>query len=369
MTNPLLFQPTTLRGLEVRNRLWVAPMCQYAVEERDGVPRDWHMLHIGGMARGGAGLVVVEATAVAADGRISPEDLGLWNDEQADAFAPIVSVAQAQGAKVSVQLAHAGRKASSHRDWPGEPRGSVSEEDGGWETVGPSPIAFSDAYTAPRELTVAEIAEHVELFAAAADRAVRAGFDAVEIHAAHGYLLQSFLSPLSNKREDEYGGPLENRARFTREVIAEIRGRHPELPIMVRISGTEWVDGGFDVQDAATVSAWFAEDGADLVHVSSAGNTPVSNIKPGPSYQVPLAAHIRDELSASVATSGTKVGAVGMISTASQAEAVLVTGQADVVFLGRPIMANPHLPLAWAAELHSPAAADFVPPAYHRARY
>ncbi|GAA1327676.1 NADH:flavin oxidoreductase/NADH oxidase [Leucobacter albus] len=362
MPNPLLFQPYTLRGLEVRNRLWVAPMCQYAVAERDGVPRDWHLQHIGGLARGGAGLVVIEATAVVAEGRISPEDLGLWNDEQEAAFSRLATIAHAHGAKIAVQLAHAGRKASTFKNWPGEPVGSVPHEAGGWATVAPSAVSFGEGYAEPRALTTAEIAGLVTAFADAADRAVRAGMDAVEIHAAHGYLLQEFLSPLSNRREDDYGGPLEHRARFTREAIQAIRHRHPELPIIVRLSGTEWVDGGFDVEDAATVSAWLAADGADLVHLSSAGNTPAAPIPVGPSYQVPLAARVRE-------AGHLPTGAVGLITSAAQAEGVLATGQADIVYLGRPLLANPHLPLQWAAELRAPSAAGLVPPAYHRARF
>lgn len=362
MANPLLFQPFTLRGLEVRNRLWVAPMCQYSATNQDGVPRDWHDQHIGALARGGAGLVVVEATAVTPEGRISPDDLGLWNTEQQDALARLVRIAHSHGAKLAVQLAHAGRKASTYRNWPGEPAGTVPEEAGGWPTVAPSAVSFGDGFAPPRELSASEIGELVGAFADAADRAVAAGIDAVEIHAAHGYLLQEFLSPLSNLRTDEYGGELAGRARFLREVIRAIRARHPELPILVRISGTEWVAGGFDADDAAVVAAWCAEDDADLVHVSSAGNTPSVTIPLGPGYQVPLAQRVRD-------AGPLPVGAVGLITSAAQAESILVTGAADIVFLGRPLLANPQLPLAWAAELRAPAAAALVPPQYHRASF
>lgn len=362
MAHPLLFQPFTLRGLEVRNRVWVSPMCQYSVAERDGVARDWHDQHIGGLARGGAGLVVTEATAVVPEGRISPEDLGLWNEEQEHAFARLAGIAHALGAAIAVQLAHAGRKASTYRSWPGEPSGSVPVEEGGWETVGPSPLSFGEQFATPRELTVAGIADIVRAFSDAADRAVRAGVDAVEVHAAHGYLLQEFLSPLSNERGDAYGGSLENRARLTREVVRAIRGGHPELPILVRISGTDWVEGGFEAEDAATVAGWLAEDGADLIDVSSAGNSPRSVIPVGPSYQVPLAARVRRG-------GPLPVGAVGLITAAAQAEGILVAGSADVIFLGRALLANPHLPLQWAAELRAPDAAALVPPQYHRARF
>lgn len=362
MPNPLLFQPFSLRGLEVRNRLWVSPMCQYSVAERDGVPRDWHLQHIGGLARGGAGLVVVEATAVVPEGRISPEDLGLWNGEQEQAFARLATVAHSHGAAIAVQLAHAGRKAGTFKGWPGEPHGSVPVAEGGWETVGPSPVRFDEHHTEPRELTVAEIGELVQAFAAAADRAVRAGFDAIEVHAAHGYLLQEFMSPLSNQRSDDYGGSVENRARFTREVVRAIRGNHPGLPILVRVSGTDWIEGGFDVEDAALVSGWLAADGADLIDVSSGGNSPSIRISAGPSYQVPLADRVRRE-------GHLPVGAVGAITSAQQAEGILVTGQADIVFLGRPLLTNPHLPLQWAADLRAPSAPALVPPQYHRARF
>ncbi|MGO2140520.1 MAG: NADH:flavin oxidoreductase/NADH oxidase [Leucobacter sp.] len=362
MPNPILFQPFSLRGLEVRNRLWVSPMCQYSVTERDGVPRDWHLQHIGGLARGGAGLVVVEATAVVPEGRISPEDLGLWNEQQESAFARLAGIAHSHGAAIAVQLAHAGRKAGTYKWWPGEPHGSVPVDAGGWETLGPSALAFDEHHTEPRALTSAEIAALVESFADAADRAVRAGFDAIEVHAAHGYLLQEFLSPLSNQRTDEYGGSLENRARFVREVVRAIRERHAELPILVRISGTDWVTGGFEAEDAAVLSGWLAEDGADLIDVSSGGNSPSISISAGPSYQVSLAARVRRE-------GHLPVGTVGLITSAAQAEGILVTGQADVVFLGRPLLANPHLPLQWAAELRAPSATTLVPPQYHRARF
>ena len=361
MANPLLFQPFTLRGLQVRNRLWVAPMCQYSVAERDGIPRDWHLQHIGGLARGGAGLVVVEATAVVPEGRISPEDLGIWGEEHERAFRRVVDIAHSHGARIAVQLAHAGRKASTYKAWPGLPTGTEPVESGGWEPVAPSAIRFSEAHAVPRALDTAELPALVDAFVAAAGRAVRAGFDAVEVHAAHGYLLHEFLSPLSNDRTDEYGGPLENRARLLREVVRGVRAAHPELPMLVRISASEWTADGFEVEEAASVADWLAEDGADLVDVSSAGNLPVAPPRVGPSYQVPLAERVgRGPL---------PVGAVGLITSAQQAESILVTGQADVVFLGRPLLTNPHLPLQWAAELRAEDAADLVPPQYHRARF
>ena len=358
MADPLLFRPFTLRGLETRNRLWIPPMCQYSVPERDGVPRDWHLVHIGALARGGAGMVIVEATAVVPEGRISPQDTGLWNDEQAAAFSRIVDIAHSHGAKIAVQLAHAGRKASTHPALPGFPSGSVPAAEGGWQTVAPSPIRFSDVFDAPRELGLDELPGVIEAFVAAAGRAVKAGFDAVEIHAAHGYLLNQFLSPLSNMREDAYGGSIENRARLAREVVRAIRAAHPELPMLVRISATDWVDGGFTVDDAVIVSEWFKEDGADLIDVSSGATSAQARIPVGPSYQVQLAAQVRE--------AGLPVAAVGLITSAAQAEGILVSGQADVVLVGRAALADPHLPIRWARELQAESAAALVPPQYAR---
>lgn len=344
----------------MRNRLWVSPMCQYSVAAEDGIPRDWHLVHIGALARGGAGLVTVEASAVLPEGRISPRDLGLWSDAHTPAFARLAEIAHAHGARISVQLGHAGRKASSHPWLPGFPSGGQSVADGGWQTVGPSGLPFGD-YPAPRALTGDELPAIVAAFVAAADRAVAAGFDAVEVHAAHGYLLHSFLSPFSNRREDEYGGPLAGRARLLREIVRTIRDRHPDLPVMVRVSATEWVDGGFDLAECGQLVEWLAADGADLIDVSSAANLPSAPIPVGPSYQVPLAAALR--------SGPLPVGAVGMITSAAQAESVLATGQADIVSLGRPLLADPQLPLRWAHELRAPGAADLVPGPYHRARF
>lgn len=359
MADPLLFRPIRLRDLEIRNRLWVAPMCQYSVTERDGIPRDWHLQHIGGLARGGAGLVVVEATAVVPEGRISPQDLGIWGEEHVPAFARLAEVAHAHGARIGIQLAHAGRKASTHPSLPGAGTGSVAPADGGWETVAPSAIPFPGLAT-PRALETAEILQLIEDFRAAARRAVTAGFDVLEVHAAHGYLLHEFLSPLSNLRDDEWGGPLAGRARLVREIVRAIRADHPDTPIAVRVSASEWVEGGFEAAEARELAAWLAADGADLIDVSSGGNVADAPIPVGPSYQVPLAAQLRGPL---------PVGAVGLITSAPQAEGILATGQADVVSLGRPLLTNPHLPLAWAHELRAPGAAGLVPPQYARARF
>lgn len=360
MANPLLFRPFNLRGVEVRNRLWVSPMCQYSVPEEDGVPRDWHLQHIGALARGGAGLVMVEATAVVPEGRISPRDLGLWDDAQVPAFARLAGIAHAHGARIGVQLAHAGRKGSTYPWLPEFEGGSQPIDAGGWQTVGPSALPFGD-YATPRTLTAFELPGIVAAFVASAGRAVAAGFDVLELHAAHGYLLHSFLSPFSNQRDDEYGGDLAGRARLLREITHAVRTAHPEVPLVVRISATEWVDGGFDLSEATQVVEWLAEDGADLVDVSSAANIPKAAIPVGPSYQVPLAAALRG--------GPLPVSTVGMITSAAQAESILATGQADVVSVGRPLLADPHLPIRWARELRSPAAESLLPPQYHRAQF
>ncbi|MBC9926475.1 MULTISPECIES: NADH:flavin oxidoreductase/NADH oxidase [unclassified Leucobacter] len=362
MSKPNLFSPIRLRDVEVRNRVWVSPMCQYSATE--GVPNDWHVVHLGAFGRGGAGLVLAEATGVVPEGRISPGCLGLWNDEQEAAFAHVAKVVHSHGAKFGIQLAHAGRKASLYRMLPGQPDGSIplstpEAPTEGWETVGPSAIAFP-GLREPRALETAEVKDIVQAFIAAAARAARAGCDVVELHGAHGYILHSFLSPLSNERTDEYGGSPENRARLLREVVRGIRAEQPELPILVRISATEWTDGGFGIEDSKQLVGWLIEDGADFIDVSSGANIP-AKIPVGPSYQTMLAAKVRE--------AGLPVGAVGMITSAAQAETILVTGQADVVFVGRAMLANPHLALAWAYELRADNADDFRPGPYMRARF
>ena len=347
----------------MRNRLWVAPMCQYsAASEGDdiGAPNDWHLLHLGALARGGAGLVMVEATSVVPEGRISPNDLGLWNDAQQQAFERIVQLAHAHGAKIGIQLAHAGRKASTYPWRPGAPEGSVSIGEGGWPTVAPSAVAF-EGLADPRALTAGEVREVIDAFVAGAARAVAAGFDVVEIHAAHGYLMHEFLSPLSNLRDDAFGGSAEGRALPLRETVRAVRAAHPELPIIVRLSGDEWVEGGFDVESAAQLVGWLVADGADMVDASSAGNTAHAKIAVGPSYQVWIAERLRAE--------GLPVGAVGLITSSAQAEGILATGQADVISLGRPLLANPHLPITWANELRAPSAPELTPVQYFRARF
>lgn len=360
MADPILFRPFSLRNLEIRNRLWVAPMCQYSITAEDGIVGDWHLQHLGGLARGGAGLVIMEATGVVPEGRISPRCPGIWSDDHVPALARIVDAAHAHGARIGIQLAHAGRKGSTQPWLPGLPSGSVPIDEGGWQTVAPSAVAFGD-FAAPRALDASELPSLVQAFADGADRAVRAGFDTVEIHAAHGYLLHEFLSPFSNLRTDEYGGDLQGRSRLLREIVRAIRAAHPTLPVSVRISATEWVEGGFSVEESVALSEMLASDGADFISVSSAANIPDAPIPVGPSYQVSLAAEVR--------RGPLPVGAVGLITSAVQAEGILASGQADVILLARPLLANPHLPISWAHELRAHSAESLVPPQYARARF
>ena len=338
-----LFEPVTLRGLAVRNRIWLAPMCQYSVERRDGVPTDWHLVNLGSRAQGGFGLLLTEATAVTADGRISPQDTGLWNDAQRDAWARIVDFVHGQGAVIGVQLAHAGRKASTYRGFAGEPEGSVPTDEGGWETVSSSADAFP-GYEAPRAMSLDDVAAVVAAFGEAARRAVQAGFDTVEVHGAHGYLVHQFLSPLTNHRTDGYGGDFEGRTRLLVEVVDAIRAVVPEqMPVLVRLSATDWTEGGWDAEQTVAVAAVLKEHGVDLIDVSSGGAV-LAEIPVGPGYQVPFARAVREG-------SGLPSGAVGMITSPQQAERVLQSGDADVVLLARAALREPAWPQRAAAEL------------------
>jgi 2,4-dienoyl-CoA reductase-like NADH-dependent reductase (Old Yellow Enzyme family) len=359
---PLLLQPLTLRGTTFRNRAWVAPMCQYRVEREDGVPTDWHLVHLGARAQGGFGLVLTEATAVVPEGRISPQDTGLWNDEQVEAWSRITTFIREQGAASGVQLAHAGRKASTYRDFPGEPRGTVPGDRGGWPTVAPSAEAFAD-YAAPAEMTHDDVDALVEAFAAATRRADRAGFDVVEIHAAHGYLLHEWLSPLANHRTDELGGDFEGRVTVPLRVVDAVRAAWPEdKPLFVRISATDWVEGGWDLEQSVRLSRLLAERGVDLVDCSSGGAVPGAEIPVGPGYQVPLAAGVREG-------AGLPTGAVGLITDPKQAEQVLVDGEADVVLLARAALREPAWPLRAAHELGMPWQEAPYPAAHARGHW
>lgn len=354
-----LFTPLTLRDATFRNRLWVAPLCQYSVEKQDGVPTDWHLVHLGGFALGGAGLVMTEATAVNPVGRISPQDTGIWNDEQQQAWARIVTFIRSQGAVAGIQLAHAGRKGSTWLHW--DPReGTVPAEDGGWEPVAPSAIAFGD-YAEPRSLGADELSGVVADFVSAARRSIDAGFQLLEIHAAHGYLLHQFLSPLSNLRDDEYGGSLENRARLLLEVVRAVRAEAGEgIPLLVRFSATDWAEGGWDEDQTAVVAAWALEAGADLFDISTGGLVTGVRIPTGRGYQVHFAKHVRSEASA-------PVSAVGMITEAAHAEEIVASGQADAVMMGRGMMRDPHF--AWRAAHELGVELDYYPPQYWRAKF
>jgi len=350
-----LFRPLTIRSTTMRNRLWVSPMCQYSA--RDGMPQEWHHVHLAQFASGGAGLVVAEATAVSPEGRISPEDTGLWTDAQRDAWAPIAAAIRGRGAVAGIQLAHAGRKAST---WaPFAPNsGSVPAAEGGWNTVAPSAIPFG-AFAVPAALDGEGIDKVVTDFAAAARRARDAGFQVLEIHGAHGYLLHQFLSPLSNARTDEYGGSLENRARLLLRVVDAVRTETPGATVFVRLWATDWADGGWDIEQTTTVARWAGEHGADLIDVSSGGLVPHQNITLGPGYQVPFAAQVRRETEL-------PVSAVGLIEDAAHAERVVAEGEADAVMAAREWLRDPHFALRAASELG--ADVDYWPPQYLRAR-
>jgi len=336
-----LFQPLRLRGVELRNRIVVSPMCQYSCV--DGVPTDWHLVHLGSRAVGGAALVFAEATAVSPEGRISPGDAGIWNEQQADAFARIAAFVRDQGAAAGIQLAHAGRKASMRAPW--EARGAVASGEGGWEPVAPSAVTFSEDYASPRALSESEIGEVVEEFVAAARRADAAGFDVIELHMAHGYLLHEFLSPLSNLRDDRYGGPLENRMRAPLEVVRAVRAAWPEeKSLFVRISATDWVEGGWDLDQSIAFARELAREGVDVVDCSSGGLSTEQEIDVGPGYQVPFAAAIRRE-------TGIATGAVGLITEPAQAEEIVAGGSADLVILARQLLREPYWPLRAAREL------------------
>lgn len=347
MSTPALFRPIQLGSLTVRNRAWVSPMCQYSVEQRDGVVNDWHLVHYGGLAAGGFGLVIAEATGVSPEARISPWDTGLWNDEQAAAWRRVTDFMHGQGASTGVQLAHAGRKASVYRGWQGEGRGNVPAELGGWTPVGPTTARGDGAdFTAEvQELDEQGIQKVIDDFAAAAVRAKEAGFDLVEVHAAHGYLIHQFYSPLSNTRTDRWGGSWENRTRLLFAVVDAIRQVWTGA-LAVRISATDWTDGGWDGEDSAQLAIELREHGVDLVDVSTGGLV-LAQIPVGPDYQVPFAEQVREE-------SGVVTSAVGLITEPEQAERIIAEGRADAVMLARQALREPTWPLRAAHELGLP---------------
>jgi 2,4-dienoyl-CoA reductase-like NADH-dependent reductase (Old Yellow Enzyme family) len=339
---PHLFDSFTIRDLEFSNRVFASPMCEYS--SVDGYANDWHLVHLGSRAVGGAGLVLTEATAVLPEGRISPQDLGIWKDEHVDPLKRIVSFIHEQGSVAGMQLAHAGRKASTQRPWEGD--GVVPETEGGWQNVmAPSAIPFADNYPTPQALTVDGIRQVVRAFADAARRACDAGFRVIEIHAAHGYLIHEFLSPLSNHRDDTYGGSFENRTRLIREIVAAVRSSWPKgAPLFVRISATDWVEGGWDLKQSIELARSLKQLGVDLIDCSSGGTVPHAKIPAGPGYQTPFAQRIRHE--AEILT-----GAVGMITSPVQAEQIIGTGQADAILIAREFLRDPYWPLRAATEL------------------
>ncbi|MGI9088691.1 MAG: NADH:flavin oxidoreductase/NADH oxidase [Chthoniobacterales bacterium] len=343
---PLLFAPCKLREVELRNRIGVSPMCQYSSE--DGFANDWHLVHLGSRAVGGAGLVMTEASAVTADGRISPQDLGIWKDEHIEMLARIFRFIADQGAVPAMQLAHAGRKASTAPPWQGGK--AVSEADGGWRPIyAPSTLPFDQGYVPPNELDREGIERVVRAFAEAAGRALKAGAQIVEIHAAHGYLIHEFFSPLSNQRADEFGGSFENRTRIAREIVQAIRRVWPEhYPLFVRISASDWVEGGWDVEQSIALARDLKSLGVDLIDCSSGGAVPHANIPIGPGYQVPFAERIRRE-------AGIATAAVGMITSPAQAEEILQQGKADLIFMAREFLRHPYWPLAAAVEMGAEA--------------
>lgn len=336
-----LFEPLTLRSVVLSNRIGIPPMCQYSAH--DGMAADWHIVHYGSRAVGGAALMIIEATAVTPEGRITPGDLGIWDDKQIEPLARIARLAREQGCVAALQLAHAGRKASTALGW--QPQRTLSKSEGGWTPVAPSPVSFGEGYAVPIELDEAGIRRVIAQFTAGTRRAREAGFEVVEIHAAHGYLLHQFLSPLSNRRTDAFGGTFENRTRLVREIVAAVRSEWPErFPLLIRLSATDWVDAGWNVDETVELCRALKGLGIDLVDVSSAGLVPTAQIPAGPGFQTEFAERIRDE--ADIATS-----AVGLITSPAQADHIVRTGQADLVLLGREILRNPYWPLTAAQAL------------------
>src|SRR5690606_19377965 len=330
----VLFSPLKIRNLELRNRFVVSPMCQYS--SVDGNATDWHMVHLGGFARGGAGLVIMEATAVVPEGRISPDDMGIWSDTHILSLRRIVDFIHSQGAAAGIQLAHAGRKAGTYALWKG--KGQVPLEEGGWYTVAPSAIPFYDQDRVPEALDEQGIRKVIDAFVAGAERSLRAGFDVVEIHAAHGYLIHQFLSPLTNQRTDQYGGSFENRIRFLVEIVEAVRSVWPEdKPLFVRISATDWTAEGWTVEDSVALARVLKPLGVDLMDCSSGAIKPGIKIPVEPLYQVFLADRVKRE--ADILT-----GAVGLITTAQQSEDIVTNQQADLVFIGREFLRDPHFP-------------------------
>ena len=354
-----VFEPLKLRDVTIRNRFGVSPMCMYSSE--DGKATDWHLVHLGSRAVGGFGLVMAEATAVEARGRISPEDAGLWNDGQIEPLARITRFIKQHGAVPAIQLAHAGRKASTGRPFDtAHPNQPVGEAEGGWRVVAPSPVAFGEGYQVPHELSAEEIRGIQKAFVAATKRALQAGYELVELHGAHGYLTNEFLSPLANKRSDAYGGTFENRTRFLLETVQQVREVWPaRLPVAVRLSCTDWVEGGWTLEDSVALARLLKDAGVDLIDCSSGAVVPRAKIPVGPGFQVPFAEAIRRD-------AGIATAAVGMISEAKEAAEIISSGKADMVFVARQALRDPYWPRHAALELGE-AEAVRLPAQYGRA--
>ena len=351
-----LFSPLKIKGVELKNRIAVSPMCQYS--SNDGMPNDWHLVHLGSRAVGGAGLVFTEATAVSPEGRISPDDAGIWNDKQADAYKRITSFIKTQNSVPGIQLAHAGRKASTFAPWKGV--GEVEIERGGWRTIAPSAIPFSGNYPSPKDMSIEDIKLVIEQFCQAAKRSLDSGFEIIELHMAHGYLAHEFLSPLSNRRTDNYGGSLDNRCRFVIETAKSVRRIIPDsMPLFVRISASDWTEGGWDICHSVQLAKWLKDTGVDLIDCSSGGNISNAKIPAAPGYQIPFAQRIKKE--ANIPTGG-----VGLITNAEQAEQIIINEQADIVLLAREMLRDPYWAMQAAKKLNAELK-DF-PNQYLRAR-
>jgi 2,4-dienoyl-CoA reductase-like NADH-dependent reductase (Old Yellow Enzyme family) len=343
---PNLFSPITIRNIEFKNRIAVSPMCQYS--SADGFANDWHLVHLGSRAVGGAGLIIFEASAVSPDGRISPADLGIWKDDHVEGLERIVKFIEAQGSRAGIQLAHAGRKASTSPPWEGGGVLVPGRDTEGWQTVAPSPVPFRNGGTPPKALDLEGIQEIIFSFKAAAERSLKAGFKVIEIHAAHGYLIHEFLSPLSNFRNDRYGGTFENRIRLLIEITDVVRSVWPEgNPLFVRISATDWTEGGWTVDDSIALANILKYHGVDLIDCSSGGNIPNANIPVAPAYQVAFAENIKK-------ATGVLTGAVGLITTVKDAESIISNGRADIVLLARELLRDPYFALHAAKKLDVP---------------
>ena len=337
-----LFLSLKIRNIELKNRIAVSPMCQYS--SVNGFPNDWHLVHLGSRAVGGAGLIFTEATAISPEGRISPDDAGIWNDDQANAYKRITSFIKSQNSVPGIQLAHAGRKASTYSPWKGS--GKVVVENGGWQTIAPSAIPFADNFPHPKEMDDNDIKLVIDQFKEAALRSIEAGFKVIELHFAHGYLVHEFCSPISNQRKDNYGGSLENRCRLAIEITKSVREIIPDgTPLFVRISSTDWVEGGWDIDQSVQLTKWLKEVGVDLIDCSSGGNVPNAKIPASPGYQIPFAEKIKNEV-------GILTGGVGLITTAEQAEEIISSGRADIVLLAREMLRDPYWALHSAKKLN-----------------